>query len=53
MTQLNWSGDELMEMWNDCTRLTRECNELKVENQILNDWVRRLEYRIQQLEEAQ
>ena len=41
-----------MEMWNDCTRLTRECNELKVENQILNDWVRRLEYRIQQLEES-
>lgn len=51
MNQAKIDTDEWMEVWRSTSDLENKYRELKTENQILNEWVRRLEFRIQKMEE--
>lgn len=44
-------SEEWLTVWQSTSDLENKYKELKTENKIINDWLTRLEFRIQQLEE--
>ena len=52
MTQANIDPEEWLEVWRSTSVLENQVVALRTENRILEDWVKRLEYRIQKLEES-
>ena len=51
MNQARIDTDEWLSVWQSTSELETKYRELKQENRILEDWVKRLEFRIQKLEE--
>ena len=51
MTQANIDTDEWLTVWDSTSQLENKYKELQTENRILEDWIKRLEFRIQQIED--